>query len=404
MRPTLVTTGARCKRSGVRAINPAWITLGATLALAALGVYAIDLGAETRAHTLVEIPGLALKQAILIGVGLLAAAVVAFPNYRLIRSVAWAALALSVVPLIFLLLPFVPESIVTPRNGTRGWINLGFTDVQPAEPAKIAFVLACAHYLRYRSGHRRLLGLIAPALIALVPMALITLQPDLGTASLFGPSLLAMLLAAGARLRHIALVLLLAGLLGAASFPVLKPHQKTRFIALMRQFQGDQRTASDINYQSFTAQTLIGAGGPRGMDDQRTRTLVRFNRLPERHNDMIVAVVVARYGFVGGLAVISLYLLWVGSAVLVAAQCQDPFGRLLVVGLSAFVATQAVVNIGMNVGLLPIVGVTLPFVSAGGSSMVTGWVMVGLILNVGLRRAVPPLRPGFEFDDADPRP
>jgi len=151
--------------------------------------------------------------------------------------------------------------------------------------------------------------------------------------------------------------------------------------------------------QSVTAQRLAGAGGAWGLDQARSRTLVRFNALPERHNDMIFAVVCNRFGFVGGVAVLGLYLLWAVGAVWTAALCREPFGRLVPVGLTGFILSQAVINIGMNVGLLPIIGITLPFVSHGGSSMLASWIMTGLVWGIALRRPKVTMRRSFEWDD-----
>jgi rod shape determining protein RodA len=208
-----------------------------------------------------------------------------------------------------------------------------------------------------------------------------------------------MLLAAGARLRHLCIVVVAAGLAAPAVYPFLLPHQKSRIIGLVHQIQGDRQGAFDNNYQSFTAQTLAGSGGLAGSTDPHARALVRFNRLPERHNDMIFAVVIARFGLLGGLAVLSIYFLWILGALLTAGYCKDPFGRLVAVGLCGFITAQVVVNIGMNIGLLPIIGITLPFLSYGGSSLLTVWIMTGLILNIGLRKPVPPFRPSFEYDE-----
>src|SRR5690606_25301913 len=121
--------------------------------------------------------------------------------------------------------------------------------------------------------------------------------------------------------------------------------------------------------------------------------------LPERHNDMVLAVLMTRFGLLGGIVVLALYLLWLAGAALVAVTCREPLGRLLVIGLAGFIAAQVVVNVGMNIGLAPIVGITLPFVSYGGSSLVTVWLMTGLIFNVAMRRPLPPYRPSFEYDE-----
>jgi len=390
-------------RGAIRVWNPALGVVAASVALSLIGVAAIDVS-ELRpdgAAAAAWLSAMALKQLAFAAIGVVAALVVALPHYRLIGYLSWPLMVVVLGLLVFLLVPFVPESIVRPRNGARSWISLGFTDVQPSELAKIAYVLVVSHYMRYRTSHRKFLGLVAPGLLTLPVVALITLQPDLGTASLFVPALFAMLLAAGARIRHLVIIVVAAALVAPATYPFLRDHQKRRFVALVRQVQGDRSGADDINFQSFTAQTLVGSGGVSGNADGRARALLHFNRLPERHNDMIFSVIVTRWGFLGGLAVMGVYLFWMVSALATAAVCRAPFGRLLVVGLSAFVAAQMVVNIGMNLGLLPIIGITLPFVSSGGSSLVTSWLMVGLILSVGLHRPRPPFREAFEFGDED---
>jgi len=111
--------------------------------------------------------------------------------------------------------------------------------------------------------------------------------------------------------------------------------------------------------------------------------------------------VIARFGFLGGLAVLGLYMMWITGALWTAAVCKDPFGRLVCVGLAAFIGTQVIVNVGMNIGLLPIIGITLPFLSHGGSSMITVWIMTGLIVSIAMRKPVPPFRPSFEYGDEE---
>lgn len=377
--------------------GPAWITVGASLALSLLGVYAIDVAAADR-----NAPGLdplAARQAVYLVAGILAGIAAAVPHYRRLGYLSWWLLALAVVLLVFLLIPFVPASIVRPRNGARGWIDVGPLDFQPSEFAKVAWVLTLAWYLRYKQNHRTLLGLLPPAILTGIPVGLITLQPDLGSALLFVPALFAVLVAAGAKLKHLALVVLLALLAAPAAYPFLMPHQKARIVGMFMQFKGDERADQDINMQSVTAQRLAGAGGAAGLGEARARTLIRFNALPERHNDMVYAVVVARFGLLGGLAVIALYVAWIAGALWTAGLCREPFGRLVPVGLSGFVGAQVFINIGMNVGLLPIIGVTLPLVSHGGTSMVTQWLMTGLVWSIAVRRPKATIRKSFEFED-----
>ncbi len=383
-------------RDAVRLLTPAWGCLLVALALSLLGVYAIDLA--ERADPADPLSRAAVKQLLFIALGAGTCLTLAVVHYRFASYAAVPAMLLTLVMLVFLLLPFVPAGIVSRRNGARAWIDLGVFLVQPAELAKIAVVLAVARFLRYRSQHRTLPGLVPPALITAVPVALIILQPDLGTAGLFIPTLFAMLLAAGARIRHLAIIVASALLVAPATYPLLRPHQQARIVALIHQIEGDRTTARDINFQSFTAQDIAGAGGIVGSPEPRTRSLVHYNRLPEAHNDMIFAVITNRFGLVGALTTLALILAWVLCALATAAATRDPFARLICVGLAAFIATQALVNIAMNIGLLPIVGITLPFVSYGGSSIIASWLMTSLVLAVGTHRALPPYRNSFEFD------
>lgn len=382
--------------------HAAWLTVGASLVLSLIGLYSIDVATslhppETPADLASR--SLFLKQLAFLIVGIVAAAAITLPHYRFIRLLAWPAMWVVLFLLVFLLIPFVPHWLVTPRNGARAWINFGPIDLQPGELAKIAFVLVLADYFRYRSNHRRLIGLIPPALITLVPVGLIVLEPDLGTALLFIPCLFAMLVAAGARLKHLAAIILLGILTGPAAYPLLKPHQKERIVGLINMIQGSPEGADDINYQSLTAVRLEGAGGITGTPDARSRALLHFNSLPERHNDMIFAVITNRFGLLGAAAVLGLYALWFLGAFLTASLCKDPFGRLVIVGCTAITATQLYINVGMNLALLPIIGLTLPYVSYGGSSMLTTWLMTGLITNIAMRRPQRLARPTFEFKD-----
>ena len=396
-------------RSSIVWWQPGWLVMLSTIMLCLVGVYCINI---TSGLGTGEWTRTALRQGIFAVIGIIGAALVVVPHYRRMIHFSWPLAALMIALLIFLLIPFIPESIVRPRNGgARRWINIGITEFQPSELAKIAFVLVMASYLRFRRNHRSIRGLFLPSLIAFVPMALILVQPDLGTAVLFMPALVAMLIAAGAKLRHLfsalglgavfAIVVVVLSLFFAQQneYPLLRPHQVDRIAALIDQFEGDERHIQDRGFQGKQAITLVGAGGIAGHPEPYARALIVFSGLPERHNDMIFAVFANRFGLIGIMVLLVLYAAWVGGALWVAAMCRDPFGRLVCVGLAAMVATQAGVNVGMTIGLLPITGMTLPFVSYGGTSLVAGFLMAGLILNIALRRPAYLSRKSFEFDD-----
>lgn len=375
--------------------HPGWICVGSALALVGLGVVAIDLTSGVNAE---GVGGFALRQLMFVPVGLLAGAIAAAPHYRFIGRLTPLLVIAALAMLLLVLTPFVPEWIVKPRNGARRWINLGIVDFQPSEIAKVAYVLMLARYLRFRKNYRTLRGLISPLALTFLPMALIVVEPDLGTALLFLPTFFAMLIAAGAKLKHLALLVLAAVILAPAMYPILKPHQRDRVHAMWNQLRGDRRQADSINYQGFQAITLVGAGGVTGLGPEKSRAIIDFNNLPEDHNDMIFAVISNRFGLVGAGLTVGLYLTWIGGALWCAGACKDPFGRLLVVGLASMIGAQAIINIAMTIGLAPITGMTLPFVSYGGSSLVVAFIMTGLIVNVAMRRPAYLARKSFEFD------
>ena len=240
-----------------------------------------------------------------------------------------------------------------------------------------------------------------PLGLTFLPMALILIEPDLGSALLFLPTLFAMLIAAGAKLRHLALVTVLGLSLAPAMYPLLKDHQVNRIKALVAQVSGDTQYENGIGYQGARAMTLAGAGQLVGVGKNHAAALVEFNRLPEDHNDMIFAVIACRWGMLGAIATWGAFLVLAAGGLLVAAQNKDPFARLVPIGIIAILLSQMTINTGMTIGLMPITGMTLPFVSYGGSSVVTAWIMVGLLLNIGMRRPRYLAREAFDFDETD---
>jgi rod shape determining protein RodA len=196
-----------------------------------------------------------------------------------------------------------------------------------------------------------------------------------------------MLLAQGARKAHIALVIAIAAVMAPASYPVLKPHQRARIDALIAQVQGSDRYVRSIGFQGDRAVTLIASGGMLGHGKAQASALVRHNALPEEHNDMIFAVAACRWGLAGGIAIIALQGIYALGAMWIAASTRSRFGRLAATGIGIMCAWQATVNLGMTVGLLPITGLTLPFVSAGGSSMVAAWMATGILFGIAARQS-----------------
>ncbi len=382
--------------------HPGWYALIAAVALSCVGVMAIGTVK----------PGEATQQArFWLPVALAVMSVCVIPRPRWIGYASYPLFAAALILLALMILPIMPRSIVPVRNGARAWISLGSITLQPSELTKVLFVLSMAWYLRYRSSYRTVRGLLVPFFIMLIPVALILKQPDLGTAILFAPTLFAMLVAAGAKLRHLGLLLGLVALAvgmnvaialwAPDSMQVLRPHQRARIQSMVSQVQGDTRYVKTTGYQQDKAITLVSAGGLTGYGAKRSATIVRFNKLPHAHNDMIFAIIANRWGTLGVLGVLSLYMMLIGSFLMVAARSRDPLAQLACVGFAGMVFTQVVINVGMNIGLLPITGITLPFISYGGSSLVSTFIMVGLALNFASRRPAMLARPSFEFDNPD---
>ena len=393
--------GLRRRITSLWVMHPGWWALLATIALTLIGIEAIRT---------VD-PHFAQKQTIWFVIALITMPLCLLPRPRVIGLASYALLMATLALLVFVIIPGLPRAIVPHVHHTTAWINLKFMRLQPSELTKITFVLAMAWYLRHGQSYRSLRGLMAIFAFLFIPVALIFKQPDLGTALLFGPTLLVILVAAGAKLRHIT-ALLAAGTLAVALIvasifyapPVadllLKPHQQNRFKAMASLVNQDPRYDNTFNYQPRKSRMLIGAGQLFGYGKQGSSLLVqKVHKLPEAHNDMIFAVIVNRWGLAGALVIFGLYMIIITSLSIIAGKSHDPFVRLATVGFAGLIFTQAAINIAVNIGLLPVTGITLPFVSYGGSSLVTTYAMIGLAMNFATLQPAIISRPSFEFDE-----
>jgi len=281
------------------------------------------------------------------------------------------------------------------RSPVRRWLEISLAghhlfDFQPSQVMEVAVVVGIAKYLMFKR-EIRVRHMLVVFLMAGVPMLIILKQPDLGTALLFAPLPLAMLFAAGARVRY------LAGFmgLGAAALPVfwavvMKPYQKMRLLAWLRPYDYEL----DDGWQYIHSRIAVGSGGVFGMGlGKGTQNSLRY--LSEKRTDFIFSVICEEWGFIGAFAVVVLYMLIFLCGLGIAARTRDPFGRLLAVGVVTLLATQTFINIGMNVGLMPITGLTLPFISYGGSSLLASFIAVGIMMNVAVHPVVTLARDGY---------
>ncbi|MGQ0634798.1 MAG: FtsW/RodA/SpoVE family cell cycle protein [Planctomycetaceae bacterium] len=359
-----------------------WTLIAPALALVALGLAGITRGDElAHAGTFLD------KQSVWIVLAVVALVAATCVPYRAIRHQAYACFAVSI--LLLAAVYFFPA-----RWGSRRWIPLGLMQFQPSEFAKLACIVALARYLMYRENYRRLRGLFVPFALALMPLVLILREPDLGTALLFLPVLFAMLFAAGARLRHLALITSCGCLCAPLFWLSLSAEQQSRITTVFLQRDGGATPRGD-GYHLHQSKQVLALGGVYGscwsgtaVDDPLAY------HLPACRTDFVLCMVGERFGLVGTLAALTLYLVVFARGLLIAAGTKEPFGRLLAVGIVTLLAAQTIINAGMTVGLLPITGITLPLMSYGGSSLLFTSVALGLLVNIAQR-------PGFEMG-ADP--
>lgn len=351
--------------------NVDWPLLGATVGL-------VILSASTLASLHVGRAGgsVAVRQLAWFGVGMVALVVVASIDYR--RLVRMAPL-LYLVGLGALVAVFLIGRTV---SGARRWLFVGPLSLQPSEVFKICFILMMAWLLTSRWAqpiNKTTLALAAS--LAAVPVVLILKQPDLGTALLLCPVLIALLIAAGMPLRFLG-GLVLSGLAAAPlAWVVLKDYQRERILVFLDPVRDPLGSA----YNVIQAKIAIGSGQLLGKGVAGA-TQSRLAFLPERHTDFIFAVFAETWGFVGCLVLLTCYAFVLLRGFDIAASTREPVGRLVALGVTALVATQVLVNLGMVTGLLPVVGIPLPFMSYGGSSMLVSMMALGLLVSVRMRQ------------------
>ncbi|HEY3321522.1 MAG TPA: rod shape-determining protein RodA [Planctomycetota bacterium] len=279
-----------------------------------------------------------------------------------------------------------------PINGARSWYDLHFFKLQPSELMKPIIILALAHYLMYRDSYKTLTGLFVPLVLVLVPMLLIMKQPDLGTFLAFAPVVFVMLFAAGARPRHLLLTIMAGGTAMVAMwFTIMKDYQKKRILAWLNP---DEYRLGEA-WQLLRSEAAIGSGGfwGKGWGESSQNGL---NLLPEKHTDFIFAVVSEEGGFIMAALLLLLIFLAALSGLGIAARTREPAGRLIAVGCVTMLCSQVLINTGVALGLLPTTGLTFPFVSYGGSSVLSASICLALIANVGGQQEPVLAREDFE--------
>jgi len=266
-------------------------------------------------------------------------------------------------------------------NGARSWYEIRSFKVQPSEFAKLAIICAVARTLMYRRDLATIRPFVSVAGVAGPPILLILLEPDLGTVLVFSPAILAMLFVAGASLRHFAA-------LGGAAASAFAYAYAFRFDDYQRKrilvFLGLETDKLRAGYQTLQSRIAVGSGGLFGTGwGEGPQT--QLHALPEAHTDFIFSVVAEEGGFVMAALLLASLLALLMLCLDVAWRTREPFGRLVATGVAASFAAQIFVNCGMTIGLTPVTGVTLPFVSYGGSSLVASFMAIGLVANIAMR-------------------
>ncbi len=357
-----------------------WPLLGAALSIAGLSCLMVFSATRTSMAEAGLDPYTYLKrQAAFLGIGLVVAAVVVSLDYRTYRDVAPAVYLGCLALLVLVLTPLGTEV-----NSAQSWFEVGSFQLQPAELTKVAVVVVLAAIgATSRSTLNRQRFLVCGA-VAGVPAALVLLQPDMGSTLVLMAIFLGVVVVAGARPRHLA-VLAAVGVLGVWAmfhFDQVDDYQRDRLTDFARSGSG---ATTSSGFQAEQAETAIGAGGLFGAGlYEGTQTKLGF--VPEQQTDFIFTVVGEELGFAGSATLLVLYGVIVWRIWRTARLSRDTFGTLVCAGVLAMILFQVFENMGMSMGIMPITGLPLPLLSYGGSSMITTWIALGLVLDVHMRR------------------
>ncbi|MGZ8606050.1 MAG: rod shape-determining protein RodA [Actinomycetota bacterium] len=365
------------ERRPLRHVDP--VLLLAAFALVTIGLFAIYSSTHQSLSAIGADPGRFVKRQVsFFALGAIVVMAAASFDYRFLKVYAGLVYASSLV-----LLVLVRTPIGSNVRGSQRWFELFGFQLAPSEIAKLAVIAMLAAFLAELRGDLSLRDVFRATGLAAIPAVLVFLQPDLGTSIVFAAILVGTLVVAGTRPRYLAALGLTAVVLIFAGFQVglVKEYQLVRLQAFL-----DPATVSaDDLHNREQAEIAIGSGGLLGVGYlQGTQTNLDF--VPEQHTDFIFTVVGEEFGFLGATTLLGLFGIVVWRAFRIAMLSKDAFGTYLAAGVASMLAVQMFVNVGMTVGIMPITGIPLPFVSYGGSSLLINCAAVGLLLNVHMRR------------------
>lgn len=352
-----------------------WPLLVVTILISMVGVTNLYSATSTENSAYL---GLYIQQIYWLTLGLGFGALTAAIDYRKFARHGWLIYGAGIALLILVFL------LARNVRGSQRWISIGAFSLQPSETMKLCLIVALAKYLHNdpKTTGRTLKDLVVPGLIVLLPLALILKQPDLGTGMILLAIFSSIMLLTQLKLRSfLTLIASIALSIPLAWKYLLKEYQIERVNA----FLDPSKDLLDTGWHTYQSMVSIGSGGLWGKGFlQGTQNQHHF--LPDQHTDFPFPVWAEEHGFIGAIVLLALYLFLILWGLKIAAQAKDRFGAVLAVGVSAMIFWQFFINIGMVSGMLPVVGVTLPLFSYGGSSVLTVMIGIGLLMNVSMRR------------------
>jgi rod shape determining protein RodA len=352
-----------------------WLLFVTCAAIAVMGV--VNLYSATSA-AVVGLRDIYIQQVYWLTLGAGVAVLIAAVDYRHYERYAWIAYGVGVAMLVLVFL------LAREIRGSQRWIPIGSFSLQPSELMKVFFIVALAKHLHNdpRTEGRTLKDLIMPGLILSLPLLLILKQPDLGTALILVFIFVSIMFLTHLKMRSlVTLVVTMAVSAPLAWSYLLKPYQRDRVLSFLE----PEKDVLGSGWHAYQAKVAIGSGGLTGQGFlQGTQNQHKF--LPDQHSDFPFPVWAEEHGFIGSLVLISLYLVLVVWGIKIASEAKDRFGAVVALGVSALIFWHTVINLGMVCGLLPVVGITLPLFSYGGSSVMTMMMGIGLLMNVSMRR------------------
>jgi len=350
-----------------------WLS-AVVLLLAAIGVMVLYSTTRSTSSTTPYY----LLQMMFIPVGCLVALTIMCIDYRFLVSLAPFFYAVFVAALVAVLLVGVEA------KGATRWLQIGPVRIQPSEQSKLALIFMLAWYLStIGSRIQRIPYFLLAFVIAGVPAWLIFQQPNLGTAATLGPIVFAMLYAAGCKRSHLLAIILLALVAAPLGWTQMTDYQRTRVMS----FLNPGADALGSGYHTIQSMITVGSGGPFGKGYmQGTQTYLSY--LPEHHTDFIFSVLAEEWGFIGSVGVVMLFMLLFARALYIARKSPELSGALLVVGIVTLLAFHVFVNIAITLGIAPVTGIPLPFLSYGRSFYLTTMMCIGVLLSVNTRKGL----------------